>query len=179
MSSIFAYYLHSLISHYLPCDWQSKLMHVSNNIYLFFTRYFFLFVQIHLSQIFTILTKIWAYDFKQYVTACFHILSCIIISIFFWLRTCLIYILFAYVTIFCIIWRQEGVRIHYKSIPEWIKLTQAIIILPTQYRTKFEIPFGEVFWKYNRVVRQPASLYLDSLIKTSSCVFSHSIFTRP
>ena len=41
----------------------------------------------------------------------------------------------------------EYVGIYCKFIPNWIKLTQAIILFPAQYITKLEILLGEVFRK--------------------------------
>ena len=71
------------------------------------------------------------------------------------------------------------VGIYCKLIPDWIKLTPARILFPAQYRIKLEIILGEVFLKYHRVIRQPASIYLDSLIVTESWVFIPRVFPRP
>ena len=48
-----------------------------------------------------------------------------------------------------------------------------------EYKTKFEILLGEVFLKYNREIRQQASLYLDSLVETDLISFSTRVFPRP
>ena len=57
---------------------------------------------------------------------------------------------------------------------------QAYYFLPNtenEYRTKFENNSLRSISKYHRVIRQQASLYLDSLIATTSWVFGTRIFT--
>ena len=70
------------------------------------------------------------------------------------------------------------VVIYCKLIPNWIKFPPDRKLFPSQYRTKLEILLGELFQKHYRVIRQPASLYLDYFIKTASILFSTRVFTR-
>ena len=85
----------------------------------------------------------------------------------------------SYVEIFHLLQRWEGVEIHCRLIPNWIKSTTDLIWLPDQYIIKLEILLGEVSLKYHRVIRKPASLYLYCLIETSFSVFSPRVSPRP
>ena len=71
------------------------------------------------------------------------------------------------------------VGIYCKLIPNWIKSTHERILFTARYRPKFEILLGEVFQKYHRVIRQPASISLDYLIVIASIVFIPRVFPRP
>ena len=95
--------------------------------------------------------------------------------IFIFLVTYLVYIfLFLYVVIIHLLWWQDGVGIYCKLIPNWIILTQERILFTTQYRTVIQNQIRNTTW-----IRKQASLYLDSLIATSSIVFSPRVFHRP
>ena len=96
----------------------------------------------------------------------------------FLLRTCLIFFFFLYVAIVHLLQIWEGVVIYCKLIPGWIKLNPARILFTAQWQTKFEILLGEVFKKCRRVIKQPASLYLDYLIATASWFFGPRLFPR-
>ena len=91
---------------------------------------------------------------------------------YFWLYACFKYCFFLYVEMFHFLQIWEGVVIYNKLISYWIKSTPARILFPDQYRTLSEILLEELFIKQHRLNRQLDSLYLDSIIATSSRVFS-------
>ena len=83
------YYVHYLKSRYLTYDQKLTLMcGINNTVFILHNSFFN--VQIHISQISTILTIIWAEHLKIYVTTCFQTRSWIVLLIFL-LRTWLIY----------------------------------------------------------------------------------------
>ena len=77
------YYVHLLIAHYLLQNWQIMLMPVIKKTVFILHDSFFLNVRIHISQISTVRTRIWAYHPKQYATTWIQIRSWIILSMFF------------------------------------------------------------------------------------------------
>ena len=142
----------------------------------------FLYFRSHISKIyhiFTTWTKNRSKHHKRYVTTCFQIRSRIIISMVLGYVPGLYFLFLSYVAIFHLLWRWEGVGIYCKLIPYWIESTPARILFPTQYRTKLEIPLGELFRKYHRVIRKPDSLSLYDMVENVSRVFSTKFFTRP
>ena len=133
------YYVHLLISEYLPRDRQITLAHVNNKTVYFTWKFCFsLLSNKYISNI---------SNLYNHVTICFQIWSRTIIFIFFWLRTLIIFCFFLYVVIVQLLWIWEGERIYCKFTPDWIESTPARILFTSQYRTKFEILPGEVFRK--------------------------------
>ena len=158
------YYVNFLISQYLPCDLKITIARVIINTVLFYTTVFFsAFESIYLKYIKSlqsgwkfepsISNDVWPHVFRSEVGLYFP---------YFWLRIWLIFCFFLYVTIFHLLRRREGIGIYCKLITYWIESNLSRILLPAQYRTKFEILLGEVFQKLHKVIRQTASLYIVS-----------------
>ena len=84
---------------------------------------------------------------SQNVTKCFQIRIQIILFMFLGYLLEFIFCKFLHMVIVHLLRRWEGVVIYYKLIPNWIKYTTVRIIFTTQYRNRFKILLGEVFWK--------------------------------
>ena len=173
------YYVHFLISQYLPCDKQSMITRVNNKTVSFYmtVQFFFTFESIYIKylqygkKIDPIISKyMWPHVFISKFGSYF---PC------FWLSNWIIFFSLLYVEIVQLIQRWEGAGIYCKLIPDLIKSTPSVMLFPVQYRTKFEILPGELFRKYHRVIIKTDSLYLYSLMVTTSRVFSPGVFPRP
>ena len=136
----------------ISSPWSTNHAHAcqQQDIFLFYTTVLF-----HLLSN-TCISDIWnIYNLDEnfslaYQTMCYHMFSYTKADHtfhVFQLQNWLILFLFLYVQIFHLLWRQEGVGIYCKFIPNWIKSMPARILFPVQYRTKFEILLGELFQK--------------------------------
>ena len=140
------YYAHFLVSEYLPRDLQSTPVCVKNKTVLFYTKVLFssTFESIYLKYLQSLQSR------KQFEPSISNDMSPHFsrfgVSIFF---GCIpgFFLFFLYVAIVHLLQRQEGVGIYCKLVPDWIESIPDRILFPDQYRTKFEIIFGEVFRK--------------------------------
>ena len=173
------YYVDFLIYEYLSHGQQSTLaidatkitlsvFSTFKSIYLKYLKYLQSGRKFELS----ISNDMWSYFFRYKAGSFIFIFSV----------TFLVYIFFSYVSIVHLLWRREGFGIYCKFIPDWIKSTWAIILFYAQYRTGIQNQFRNTIWiiisKYHILIRQKASLYLDSFISNASWIFSPIVFPR-
>ena len=136
------YYVHVLISKYLPRDRQGMLTCVNNNTVLFYTPVLFLFTfeSIHLKYIkYPQSGKKLSLEYQKIFDDMFSDLKSVHTLHVFWFRNWFIYFFFSYVEIVNFLRRREGVGIYFKLIPGWIKSTPDTILFTDHYITKFEI----------------------------------------
>ena len=125
------YYVHYLISNYLPRDQQCTMIRVIKTTVFIYTNVLF---YLHLNPYISDISNIYNTD---------EILSLAYQTIYehmftdpelyhnfhvFWLHTWIIYFFFWYVEIFHLLKRWEGAGIHCKLIPDWIESTPSRIL---------------------------------------------------
>ena len=124
------YYINFPISEYLSSDQQITLARANNKMVWFYIK-ISTFESIYLKSLQS--GQKFELSISNYMWP--HFSFPMSDHIFIFLVTYLIYIFFfLYVAIFQLLWRQEGVGIYCRLIPDWIKLNQARILFTTQYR---------------------------------------------